>query len=96
MHQCTGVVRVNFSKCTANGPNTLASATLVLERFGRIQHMTSLLHRSFMGCVVKVIDIIAAFPEQPAGKWIQENLEQGPNSLHAKFTLPRYQGLNYA
>ena len=28
MHQC--IVRVNFSKCTPNGPSTLASAGLVI------------------------------------------------------------------
>ena len=27
MHQCTGVCRINFSKCTANGPSTLARAS---------------------------------------------------------------------
>ena len=34
VHQCTGVVRVNFSKCTLNGSSTLASASLVLFTFG--------------------------------------------------------------
>ena len=29
VHQCTGVGRMNVSKCTSNGPSTLASASLV-------------------------------------------------------------------
>ena len=31
VHQCTGVGRVNFSKCTPNGPSILASASLVVR-----------------------------------------------------------------
>ena len=34
LHQCTGVVWVNFSKCTPNGLCTLTSASLVLFTFG--------------------------------------------------------------
>ena len=29
MNQCTGLGRINFSKCTPNGPNTLTRASLV-------------------------------------------------------------------
>ena len=88
MHQCAGVGGINFSKCTPNGPSTLARASLVLTFFFRV------LRDFCMFCLISVSVLPIAVLQPKTFNFIRYHLEYKFDVYTVSFRLNRISGYN--